>query len=439
MKPHQKRHTTRNLRQFARGSAPEAPGQGAGSGSEGTPAEEGVEWHRFECDGRGYAIYRRGQGLWRTSFQVAGVRYHRSLDTTARAVAVQRAVDWIIRPGREAGRGGRWGEAIGPKVLPVARPQAVLLPRLEEVFALYRQHATASKATVRQNIHAVELLLARFHEEPAGRLRLDVLTEGLPAKFQAAFVAERGEDREARARALRSSASLFNQAKSLFARALRPVYRDAGLVIPPSIEAFCRARVNKGRGQARQAASDSVVRATFERIHALKEADPEVFKAFWLVAGAGLRKGELGRLTWGQLRQVGGRWAVGGGIGKDGQPILVFLQDRAVKALGLGRKSQIGDGRSKIGGGRSGVEGKFVIEGSAHERGDQVPRRLNAFLRGCGWSNWKAMHDLRAWVGSKLFEADPGAAQVFLRHKDLTTTQRSYTHHARVKAVPSVI
>jgi integrase len=307
-----------------------------------------------------------------------------------------------------------------------------LLPRLEEVFALYRKHATASKATVRQNIHAVELLLARFHEEPAGRLRLDVLTEGLPAKFQAAFVAERGEDREARARALRSSASLFNQAKSLFARALLPVYRDAGLVIPPSIESFCRARVNKGRGQARQAASDSVVQATFERIHALKEADPEVFKAFWLVAGAGLRKGELGRLTWGQLRQVDGRWAVGGGIGKDGQPILVFLQERAVKALGLNSS------RRKAAEGGQDAHHTF-LRGSAHERGDQVPRRLNAFLRGCGWSNRKAMHDLRAWVGSKLFEADPGAAQVFLRHKDLTTTQKSYTHHARVKAVPSVI
>lgn len=390
--------------------------------------------HRFRRNGRLFTIYRIDGYPWRTQFSLRGRRYHVSLETDNMRQAEFRAVDWIIRPVMEnqparIPRGGP--EEDKPT------PQADTLAR---VFSIYERDAVIAPRTIRSNMQALLLVVrwakgAHAFRRGGVRRRMDLMQEadGVPLaeldaplamRFQSAMVRHyqrnvRGEGalRSARARALRTSRSLMRQARSVFKPAMLAVYAGAGVQVPDGVGRFCSARLEgSDRSFLRGAIPDNVVAQTFAGIGAVRD-DRDLFVAFWLVAGFGLRRGEVMRLDWSDVKVVNGRWVVDGGIGKDGRPIQVVCQERAEAALVPFRQAS----------------------GRVLDRPSVAVLRLNEWLRGMGWDNEKAMHDLRAYVGSLIFEVNPTAAMVWMRHKDLQTTQRYYSHHAKLGAVPQVL
>jgi integrase len=150
-----------------------------------------------------------------------------------------------------------------------------------------------------------------------------------------------------------------------------------------------------------------VIQQTFKDIEDLKETDKDVYKAFWVAVGAGLRRGEIRRLDWSHIIDRGGRLWVSGGIGKDGEVIEVRIQKRASEKLAPFRKTS----------------GPFVAGG------DKPARRLNEWLGKNHWKTEKKIHELRAYIGSLLYQVNPTAAKKFMRHKSIRVTETFYCHY----------
>src|SRR5690606_7569156 len=108
-----------------------------------------------------------------------------------------------------------------------------------------------------------------------------------------------------------------------------------------------------------------VVDRAFTAIEQKRDSDRDVYAAFWLAAGAGLRRKEILNCEWRHLVERQGQLWVWGGTGKNGEPIRVPVQERAAEAL------------------RPLREEGWVIKGRSYE----FARRLNLWLRLQGWQD----------------------------------------------------
>ena len=199
--------------------------------------------HFFKFEGRKYKLVKRESGRdapWYTEFALRGQRYHRSLETNQAAAAQARAIERIIKPDKS-------GDQAALQAAKVKRASSTLA----ELFAAYDRCALIAGSTKENNKGALLLLFKWATGAPVdpARVTLERLTPDLVRSAQAGMVrayAETGDgERAARELALRSSKSLYNQAKSLFARRTDLVaqYRAAGLHIPECALEFAAVRV----------------------------------------------------------------------------------------------------------------------------------------------------------------------------------------------------
>lgn len=360
----------------------------------------------FVWRGHRYALYRRRDdrfGRWHLRVQNKKFRIARGLGTSHWAAAVDRAKAFL--EDLSAGR----VEVRGRQSLPST---------LGSVISLYRELANIAPRSIRNNILAMEQVLRETGSGPAEPFPLTSFSATLARQFQDAFVRRytaglpEQAAREARERALRSSRSLLQQARSLFGRAMVERYTDRGLVMPPGVHEFVRYRL-AGRIAKREylPPPDSVIDRTFQAVESLRDKDRDLYIAFWLAVGAGLRLSEIRRARWEDFVERSGRLWISGGVGKDGERIEVPLQARAVCALAPFRKTA----------------GPVV-------RGEWF-RRLNRWMAGLGWQTTKKLHELRAYVGSLLYVQNPHAAMRFLRHKSIRMTEQFYVRY-RTQVVP---
>jgi integrase len=120
--------------------------------------------------------------------------------------------------------------------------------------------------------------------------------------------------------------------------------------------------------------------------------------------------GRIQRLRWEHLIERDGAVWVSGGIGKDGEKIEVPMQSRAVTAIASLRQ----------------VKG-FVIK----ERGLEWAKRINWWMKGLGWQTEKKLHELRAYVGSMIYQVSPVQAMRFMRHKSIRVTEQFYCRYGK--------
>lgn len=375
--------------------------------------------HSFEHKGRSYSLFKREDSEsapYYVRVQRFKKRHKHCLETNNQKVAKSNAriyIDTLIA--------GKYDEVERLKVRHHTS-------KLSEIIVVYARIHGIGERVAKNNILAIKKILEVVHGQPPdpAQVSLNDIDDSLALSYQdksiAAYCArapkdDEGAQREARERALRSSRSTICQARGLFVRKrdhdLIKRYEDAGLNIPPSVERFMKLKLRGKMSKAHYSApADKVVEKAFVDIEELRDSDSNVYKAFWSAVGAGLRKQEIGRLTWEMMIERDGFTWIKGGIGKDGKTIEVPMQARAVEALASFRKDAGGKGPVIVG-----------------EKIDQVAKRLNWWMKFKGWQTEKKMHELRAYVGSLIYRKNPQAAMSFLRHKSIRTTEEFYIRY----------
>jgi integrase len=227
--------------------------------------------------------------------------------------------------------------------------------------------------------------------------------------------------REARERALRSSRSVVNQARAVFKRdkPLRNKYAERKIILPQCVDDFltCPLLGKKIKKEYLAPASE-VVEAAFADIDKFLKLDPNIWLAFWLAVGAGLRRGEIRAVRWEHVIQRGEAMWISGGIGKDGEKIEVPIQARAWEQLKTMRRES----------------GPILIE-----RGLSWARRINFWMKSLGWNTQKKLHELRAYIGSLIYQKNPVAAMKFMRHKSIAITEKYYCRYGTEQKIPDVL
>jgi integrase len=378
--------------------------------------------HRFAHRGRSYTIFKRVNSKsapYYIRLQRGKKRYKQSLETSIQLPAVDRAklyIDSIFEQ--------KWEIIAQVK----ARHHVATLEQVLEIYR--RSHGIARRSAMNNELAMLSIFKRTRSKEPDPKLiRLDAVNKNLAIEYQdltAAEYCKSQEDaaayREARDRAYRSSRSTINQARSIFSRRadndMIARYKEAGLVIPECVINFLEVRL-RGRPTKREynQPDDAVIEETFKKIEQFAEDDPDVYRAFWLAVGAGLRRGEIQRVRWEHFVARDGIMWISGGIGKDGQQIEVPIQDKAWKKL---------ESKEKTG---------FVLR----TRHLWWAKRLNAWMRGLGWNTEKKMHELRSYVGSLIYRKSPQAAMKFMRHKSIKVTEEYYVRYGADAAPVNVL
>lgn len=374
--------------------------------------------HKFTFQGRRYSLYKRDKsklGMWYICIQRDNKRKRQSLDTNDPSIAEARAKFMIKKV-----TSGKWSDWSPPEE-PPPKPTT-----LADVMNLYETLTTIAPRSARNNkacmMQVVQQSLGLEFE--ADSYLIENLNSTIVSKFQIAtvkrycFEAPKNDEdqRLAKERALRSSRSVISQARSLFTKLLPELYREQGLIIPDSVESFMTCKLEGStRKPDYNPPAESVVQNAFVQIETIKQKDPHAYIGFWFAIGAGLRQREIQRMKWEYLvDRQDGTW-VSGGVGKDGLRIEVPMQVKAVEALSDFRKEQ----------------GRVLDE----EIGLTWSRRLNGYLFAWGWRTEKKLHELRAYIGSLIYQQNPVAAMRFLRHKSIKQTEEAYVRY-RTDAKP---
>ncbi len=295
-----------------------------------------------------------------------------------------------------------------------------------------RQTLRGYAASIRQLaslVAGIEGDATRYNYRPGGGLekwRADVdrvpLTVLTPRAIEAA-IAEYVRKRGGTLAAQRSACSLMRQARGYWSRKMLRFHPSEGVPNP-----FDGVPVAQPRPPRYIPSFDSGKLVAAARTE-LREPDPEAWKAFLLLLGAGLRKGEADALLWSDvdvdrsvLRVISGKTLES--IGE------VPLGPEATSELSrLHRRSA----------------GPYVLEGAEH-RSDSTRRcyravatfnRLIDWLRSHGVRDSKPLHALRKEAGS-LINAAAGihAASRFLRHADIAVTAAHYLDNRNRVIVP---
>lgn len=378
-----------------------------------------LKWsYRFTHRGRKYTLFKRvdsKESPYYLHVTRKGKRHKQSFETNVREVALDRArvvIDSIMD--------AKWDIVTSVKAHST-------VSTLADVLLIYERIAGIEPRTIKNNILEINKILkcvTGVEIDPA-QTSLSLIDLNLALKFQDMRAKEYCEaadkddvsQREARERAYRSSRSSINQARSIFSTRpehdLMARYREGGLNIPPCVQEFmtCRLRGRSVKADYHQP-SDEVIKKAFTRIEELKDNDENAYIGFWLSVGAGLRRKEVQNCKWEYFIQRNGVPWLSGGMGKDGRKIDVPVQAKAMWKLRPFLN------KYKVGRVTKGEEGLTWV------------RRLNTWLMHNGWKDTeKKMHELRAYVGSLIYEKNPHAAMKFMRHKTFKMTEQYYCRY----------
>lgn len=349
---------------------------------------------------------KRG-GVFYFKKRISGKVLFQSLRTSDRQLAVRKAK--LLAADLEAGRWDRVFE------LRTRRE----LASIGEVLAVYEPAAARLQLKPRSAYdaaRALELVVRKGLGTTApGGVSTRELTDKLARRFEEASVAGAGEQEVERRK--RSAASLLRQARSVFCRDALQLYQDSGLTLP-DVSGFRNARVLlKVAKLDYQPPSDAVLAATFASLPALAEGtalERDMYRAVCLAVGAGLRKSEIMAARWNWFAVCDGRPVV------RSQYVCKNRSDMNVPMLSewWTRLQAARPGEAR--------EDSAILCGGAAA----VFRAVGKWMGALGWRTQKRIHEFRAYVGSQIAqEHGIVAASLFLRHGDISTTQRFYLRY----------
>jgi integrase len=356
-------------------------------------------------------ITKRG-GVFYFKKRIAGKVLFQSLRTGDRQLAARKAK--LLAADLEARRWDRVFE------LRTRRE----LASIGEVLAVYEPAAARLQIKPRSAYDAarsLELVVRKgLGVASAEGVSARELTGLLARRFRDASLAAAGDEVE---RAKRSAASLLRQARSVFSLDAMQFYRDTGLVLP-DVSGFRAERVFPKMAKLDyQPPSDAVLAATFAALPALARGsalERDMYRAICLAVGAGLRKSEITAARW--------DWF---GV-RDGRPVVrseYVCKNRS--AMDVPILSEWWE-RLQAARPESAIEGAAVLQGGAAA----VFRAVGRWMGGLGWRTQKRIHEFRAYVGSQIAQKHGIVpASLFLRHGDISTTQRFYLRYLTLQDV----
>lgn len=373
--------------------------------------------HHFQHRGRRYRLFTRerapGAPLY-LALRDRGRRRPRSLGTPIKTAAVEKArviIDSVQSGNLQAARSllQRNGQASGLACSTIGEVLSWC-----ELTPLGITERTASNYR-----NCTRLWLRRAGVADPDGAPVDVLNEGTVRAFvRSVHARTAGLDQEATRQAQLSANSILHQSSCLFGPRFVGHMRDTGLMVPDmagfraAVKAY---RFRIGGAGDWHAPEDAVLLTTLRAWRSVREEDWNVFAAMWLALSCGLRAGEIAqaRWDWFKLRK--------GSIWLDTE---ARVKNKTGRILVEPVSPWFWQGY-RWRGERSGR----ILEGDPNETGNEVFRRVSAFLSGCGWRTVKRTHALRAWAGARAFELRGiYGAQQFLRHSSVTVTERHYSH-----------
>jgi hypothetical protein len=300
-------------------------------------------------------------------------------------------------------------------------------------------------------------------DDQTNTITLDRLTEDLAGDLRLACSAVKdGQSDPDKNKIERTWASLIAQGLSVFKAVCLHKYKKQGLIVPECVQQFHKAsreQFDMTKKADYYPPADSVIDATITAWQQLRDRD--MFIKIGLELACGLRDGECEQLRWGMFTVKDGEalldtrlmpevamhvkgktgeivvncldpyWAMfvkrvraEKWKGKADEPLLTACTDReVVKSI---------DPKT----GKERTETKAA--GSEHLL-DGLTRQINAWMRTAPhiWTTAKTNHALRAFIGSQIIAKwGPYAAQRFLRHASIETTESHYSYfvkHGRFK------
>ena len=271
-------------------------------------------------------------------------------------------------------------------------------------------------------------------------ISLDVLTLTAIQKWRIAYVEQATNPSESQSK-MTSANTLIRQASSLFSPSV--VFHIKDLILPKPAPFEVPQELKKAKRGAhplRYPAQKTKYHSTIDARIILKSAheelsvvDEQVYLAFLLAIGAGLRRKEIDTLCWDQI---------------DFQRAIVRVKVTEAASLKTSNSEgevEIGQGTATIlQGFKAKAKGQFVLMGNAKVsnkkrrtyRANACLNKLTAWLRKQGVTAQKPIHELRKEIGS-LMTQEHGiyAASSFLRHGSVAVTA---AHYADKKAITTV-
>lgn len=255
-------------------------------------------------------------------------------------------------------------------------------------------------------------------------VRLEQLTADKIKSWQRRFISESGNSPVAIASTKRTSNSYIRCARSLFSSRIRQIVK--GLELPASLP-FDGVELSDS-GSMKYMSKINVRALIASAKTELKNADPEVYKAFLLALFAGMRRGEIDLCEWGmfdwdccviKLEQT--EWLR---LKTEDSSGVISLDPEVMQELKSLMPVQVSS---------------FVLDSSRQPRNDSarpyyrcepIFDRLNEWLRSKGITANKPLHEMRKEIGAQIAtQHGIYAASRFLRHSDITTTARHYAEH----------
>lgn len=368
----------------------------------------------FVHRGRKRRIFRREQqGNFYCRRQVGGKDIWKSLDTPIQKIAIANAKAWLDAV-QQAAADKKW-ERLDP--VRSRSPWASIGDILERYETRAAGAAQISPHTVSSNANCLrQLLRISIGASDPDSLRADILTESTARKFlENARAADRSES------GIRSA---MVQARSIFSPSLLYIYE--GLRIP-DLEGFRVAiKFDTGEDTGFEPIPQEIIEVMESAAVSLRQADPATWLVYMIMSRLGARNVELERATLDWLRQDDqGAWHLAIPETKGGLARFLALPDDLPHSIIRSIAS-------------TQENGKHIIPArTITERRIICQRTINRFVSQFLPDRPKCAYELRKWAGSIVWSTQGAeAAQHFLGHRSMSTTERYYARFLRpVRAV----
>lgn len=374
----------------------------------------------FVHRGKQRIIYRRQpQGNFYARRQINNKPHEKSLDTPIAKAATLRAKAWLDEIDAAATT-GKW-ERLDP--LRSRSPWASIGEILErftgsQLPASERQNLIRGRRVTARHLDGCAsalrgLLQLATGETDTDQLRADRLTESTVRAFIAAA--------RAAGRSESGIRSTLTQARCVIAPAIMHIYSDLRI---PDLSGFrVVIRLDTGDDVGFSPIPPETEEAMETAARSLHAADPAVWLTYMLMSRLGMRNIEIERATIDWLRpDETGTWhlhipATKGGLAR----ALALPPDLTHTEI-----HQI-----------AGTGPHIIPARNPTERRDICQRQINRFVTRYLPDRTKCAYELRKWAGSLVWSTQtPAAAQAFLGHRSIATTERYYARFLRpVRAV----
>lgn len=368
----------------------------------------------FVHRGRKRRVFRREpQGNFYCRRQVSGKDIWKSLDTPIAKIAIQNARAWLDAI-TQSTADQKWSRLDPVRSKTAYSSIGDILTRYEDRATTAAQIASHT-ATANANCLRQLLRVATGSTEPDS-LRSDILTESTTRTFlERARAAGRSES------GIRSA---LVQARSVFSPALLYIYD--GLKMPDLTGFRVPIRFSTTEENGFDPIPPEIIASMESAAHQLQTVDPATWLVYMLMSRLGMRNVEIERatLTWLTADDTG-TWHLDIPETKGGLARHLRLPDDLPASRIRSIAAQQENGQHLIPA-RTPTERRIICQ-----------RTINRFVARFIPDRPKCAYELRKWAGSLVWSTQGAeAAQHFLGHRSMSTTERYYARFLRpVRAV----